>query len=144
MIDAILVTGTLALLALVGIAVARFVSSKLSKELILRSAAMAILIEMAVIATIYVGVTSVRGLGDVRLSWTTQIPTDASRLVQSGTLMWGVLRGFTVGFVVRGVAFAWMLRRYHDHVTVRQVTIVAAIASASVLLCRALLELTVT
>lgn len=141
LIDAILVAGTLALLVLIGIATARFISSTLSNESILRSASMAILIEMAVLAAIYLLVTLVRGSGGVRLSWTTQIPTDAGRFVLSGTMTWAILRGLSVGFAVRGVAFAWMLRRYNDQVAMTQALLISASASAVVLTARALLEL---
>lgn len=144
LIDAILVAGAIVVLALVGAAVARFFVTRLSLGLAFRSASMAVLVEMAFLATLYLGITLIRGQDGVRISWTGQVPTDVSRLAASGTVVWALLRGLTAGFVVRVAAFAWMLRRYHEQLTVAEAAGISAVASGAVLVIRAIAELALT
>lgn len=140
LIDAILALVTILVLAVVGVAALRVLYNLWSVESLVRSAAFAVLAELAFLAAVYAGVMFFRDADLVRIAWSGQLPLDFSYLMGTGTIAWTVLRALSLGLLVKALAFAVLIRRSAPGVSVTGACVIAAISSGAIVVLRTVLE----
>jgi hypothetical protein len=140
MIDAITIAATLCIIAAAVWSFSRVLEYRMPTATAVRAACVAIWFEFAFYAALYVVIWFGPGVAEMRISWTGLVPTELSRLAESGTWTWAVLRALTIGAAVRTVALATVLQRLEPSVGRSGSWLLAGGAMASVLVVSVLLE----
>ncbi len=139
-IDAITVGVTLIIFTLVVWLLSRWRTVRVPFASAVRVSSAAIWAEMAFYALLYVVVWVVLGGDAMRISWTGLVPTDAGRLVTSGSLLWALLRSLSIGAAIRFVTLSFVLRREEPALSARDAWIVAGGASFAVVIAGLFLQ----